>query len=118
MRKSKMARAASTKPRWTWRRIISIMPLVLLPLFLLYKIVPQTIENSQLKKHGITIKAYVAQRVEPKGHGSVEIKLKYRIKGMEFVNFCYAADWHEGDSVDIVYLPRDPMVIRSASFLK
>lgn len=83
----------------------------------LYVASKKTIQNFQLADRGVLAKAYVTKKKSVGGKGTIEFTLKYKVNGMTYLNELANESWTVGDSVDIVLLQEDPMVIRSFRFV-
>ena len=73
----------------------------------------KTIDNFPLADHEQVLKALVTKKQKLSGKGTIEFTLKYKTNGFESINTTTNEPWTIGDSVDIVCLSDDPMIMAS-----
>ncbi|HZY78167.1 MAG TPA: hypothetical protein VFE50_01495 [Cyclobacteriaceae bacterium] len=77
----------------------------------------RTIENYRLEKHGRVVRAFVVNTKTVGGKGTVQLKFRYKVAGVEYVEFLNNEPYNAGDSVYLLYLENSPEVIRTYRFI-
>jgi hypothetical protein len=110
----------STKTFWKWstRETIGYGLLFVIVILFLYRATSKTIENIRLAKYGSWTKAIVIDKQKVGGKGTIDFKVKYNVNGRQFENTTKNEPWDISDTVDVLYLPSDPNVMRSYRFIK
>jgi hypothetical protein len=107
----------SPKAKWGIRQWLGYGLLAVVAIHFLYVASKKTIQNFQLADRGILVKAFVAEKNSVGGKGTILFTLKYEVNGITYVNEFTNERWNTGDSVNVVVLKEDPMVMRSFRFI-
>lgn len=77
----------------------------------------QTYHNYQLKKNGKQMSAYITGS-HSKGNKGTAYDYKFTVDGQYYEGELYYGQAEEGDSIIVIYLPKDPNINRAKMDLK
>ena len=84
----------------------------------LYGATKKTIENYRLARTGILTKAVVTNKNKVGGKGTIDLTVLYNVSGQKYEGILTNENYNIGDSLEMVYLKSNPLVIRSYRFVK
>jgi hypothetical protein len=104
--------------RWPTRETLGFGLLIAIVIIFLYGATKKTIENIRLANHGKLTKGIVLAKKKVGGSGTIDFKVRYVVEEEQFETTTTNEPWDISDSVDILYLPSDPSIMRSYRFIK
>jgi hypothetical protein len=100
------------------KRKIPYFVLIFIITVFLYGATKKTIENYRLARIGILTKAVVTNKKKVGGKGTIDLTVLYNVSGQKYEGTLTNENYYLGDSLEIVYLKSNPLVIRSYRFIK